>query len=277
MNFDIRDLLATNAERDSLYGFLVQRLPKKGVSTERKGGSNGSGTAETIDSKACRKLFHYPGSTPRQSRGVVFVLHNKRCWVFYTKAYQVKHEVTCYPYAVPVMAGQLELTPEVIAEGPPKLFDVLRVCVESKILVAAVVGALNTRIAIGSWKSFMPPKYHRKIDYHRGRLIVSEAVKVQSATNRKIAEQHDPTDRTSIMLHHASTPKWSVVSSALDVHEDNTREHPEHPEYAAFFEPKLLFPVPNRSSGTGENGNMPALGRGGGGFGVFMFACKYLV
>lgn len=265
-----------NADRDTLYEFMLKKLPRQGVSTERRGGSNG--TADHVDMKAVRQLLHVPGSTPRQSRGMVPVLHDKTCYSYYVQPYQPAHKVVSYPYSIPVKAGQLEITRNKLKEAPVIVEYALRVCVETKVLAAAAIDALNKRITAssGGWSSLMSDqsaKARARMHRHKHRLIVTEAVRVQQETDRIAKEKHG-SDILGAVLEEAGGSKLSLVSAALDLHVDRTRSHSSFPKLQSFFEPKFLMVVPSRSCSPRKHHNIPPLGRGGAGSGKFVSACK---
>lgn len=278
--FDIKNLL-NNEERNQVARFLMGRLPKKGVSVERKGGSNG--TFDNVDPEMVRRLFHLPGSCPRASRGAVWIpqglLH-----CFYMNCYEAKLQVEHYEYAMPASAGQLELSVGMMEKGAPEvLFDLLRVQVESKLIVGAFIAALNTRIQAGGFGSLLSNTTTKvlqvmsrtALDRNRNRCIVQEAVAVQEATNERIRKQHKPEDHAVMVLHHATTTKLSVIATALHTHIDRTRKHVDHPKATSFFETKILLTVPDHAGDLERYPDLPALGRGGAGRGQFVIGCKY--
>lgn len=262
-----------------LYKCLMDWAPRDGVSVERRGGSNGTAD-DGIDMSALRQFLHYPGSTPRQSRAVVWVPMQLSFHAFYITPYQQGRTAAMAPYALPVIASQIELSPNKMLQANESvrsaLFNIIFCCVECKIGTSALIESLNNIVESKGWMSFVDAKDRRNMKLHDRRCIVREAVMVQNETNHIIASQHEAEDIAGLYLHHGTTTKLSVVAAALKNHTDNTREHQSVSvkRFSSFFEPKMLFVATDRSHNPEKHPNMPALGRGGAGPGKFAFVGK---
>jgi len=100
--------LLTGVDADNIYNYLSNILPRSGTGTERKGGSNGN--AKNFDVKALRRFLHFPGSTSRQSKGVVIVLKGTLCYVFYSQPYEreLVHQVLPVWHSCQFWSGQVD-------------------------------------------------------------------------------------------------------------------------------------------------------------------------
>lgn len=251
--------------------------PRNGMSTERVGGSNG--LAENVDMKSLLKFLHYPGSSPRQSRGTVYVLKGKTCYLFYVKPYQVKHEVTSHKYAIPVKASQVRLSVKKMRESSDTarsgIMKTQASFVESKVVMGCVLDSLNERIKSQGWLSVVSSQDKKKMKRHNHCTIASEAVAVQKATNSAIARQRagDVDNKIErVSTHHAMVPVYSLVETPLFRHQDNTRPHPYFPEASAFLESKIVLVDHELSRNPGRHGDDLPRGRGGAGPGLHVFA-----
>jgi hypothetical protein len=271
--YDISKLGISNRDRDQLYKFMLDCLPRNGVSTERMGGSNG--TAERVDAKAFKELLLYSGSTPRDSQGAVWALKDTELHVYYVTPYE-RYRVVHFCYAMPVMAGQFRLTRTKLRKAPKKFAVLAEVCVTSKLTMAEALDVLNRRIkkSENGWWSFSPSSKTKILPTFKHTLIATEAVTVQQATNEHIRGLHPDGNLTDIVMHHAMTTSMTVVSTALGMHVDHTRKHPLGSGWRSFIEPKLLLTVPGRSynSKRHDGQEIPPLGRGGAGEGIFTYA-----
>ena len=181
------DLSGVDTSEDE-HDFLVQRMPKNGVSTERRGGSNG--TADEPDPKALRQLLHCPGSSPRRSQGCVFVLVGLTLHVFCVAACEGNFVIRHFPCATPRMAAQRQLLPSDLAKAPMGLLQSIHAGIEAKLLTATALDALNKHITQFGWTSLVPHRFRPQMLIHSKHLVASEAVSVQMAVNDAIAKIH---------------------------------------------------------------------------------------
>ena len=275
---DLEEILSPK-DRDDLYRYAESLMKRGGVSTERKGGANGTGDDDLdwVDWNAFSKMVHYPGSTPRQGRGVILVFMGKKCLVCYVQPYKEDYNIIIYPYSIPVRANQIKLDLAKLNAAPPKVLEVLKLQVDAKLMAAEVLGALNDRVQQekAGWRAVLNPekKYHRKLGPHAKRLVGSAAVAVQRATNARIASCHEgSTDAGKIFAHHFCATMHTILMAAVFYHYDHTKKHIDLPNALDFLEIKMLFVIPSCCGDLKAFPNMPALGRGGAGPGQFMLA-----
>jgi hypothetical protein len=254
------------ADTDALYNFFHCHLPKKGLSTDRVGGSNG--TSKSINSKALLKFLRLPGITPRQSKSVLVIPKGFDLHVFYVNPYGKKKVVKHYKYAIPTFAGQLRLCKSWLKKAPECVYTILEMQVSCKVLMGAIAKSLNAIIKTNGWSSVVTGVPHKLKKYHNYRLLCQEAVVVQEATNHRVQQLFRPEQEIETTFFLAATTKISVVESALFHHKDITHKHADHPKLSAFFEPKTLHVVANKS----HDKTFPPLGRGGAGRGKYVFA-----
>ena len=264
----------STAEQNSHYEFYHNRLPKGGISLDRKGGSNG--TADSLELKHFLKLLKLPGGTPRQSRGVIYVVSGKTIHVFYIATNLTERTGKHYAYPMPVPAGQIGVKKCWFEKSTmddthmEKLIEVLQLQAESKVCVHGKIKELNRRLQEdGGWAGLVSQVSNKVRDFHNQRLLVTEAIAVQDKTNRILSDTiHKNQERLSLWFLTVSA-KLSLVECPLMFHQDKTRKHPDMSTAESFLEPKTLHLAPCKSSNIPTD---PPLGRGGAGCGQYVYA-----
>jgi hypothetical protein len=128
----VQSLFSDEVRARELLSHVLGRLPKGGIQADRMGGSNG--LASNVDIVSLLRYLHLPGSTPRQSRGLVWVPYGKSLRAFYCQAYTSTYTIKQYEYALPWGdTGQLELAPRQLEEAPSVVTEVLRLFVGAEV------------------------------------------------------------------------------------------------------------------------------------------------
>ena len=236
---DKSELSFSTNNMDTLYNSLLPRAGKQGMESSRSGGSQG----KCVFNKLMKKHMKHPGNFPRHTNGMMIIILNssQRCGYIgiYSCPYEVDGSLKLWFYNTPRVGGHQQLTREQLMQ-----FPLLMQFPSCRIESAQLMNFRNTKLP---YRKVCPT------------AVVNMLGEWQDAL--KVCEQDS--FRNLVGYYMARRCRLTLLAHAVGYHKDTFSNN-----NGDKIENKILLVSKDRS----DTSSQVALGRGGAGPGIFVYA-----